>query len=293
MSEYVLLYIFTIILVLIRTINTKRSPFVKDVKEFFDEYVYDSFPILSSTIAFKLNTIFDYISSNEAFTGVISNHFNDLEDSKDKKQLSLFVFTLQILLYFILATVCYLFFRVSVSHILNVNTLTKSTIGFVIYFNFIAILMMILGQMKKFAKSDNKGKQFVDLIKTVGIIVCVFVSVGILYFGFNILLARLFEDKFSVPTLPNMNNLKIPRISVPSDLMKQFELFLFEMKTPIVLILMQFIMTIMLWTLFICFDYVGKSLNYNEATEKKRKLFAGGVFMAFAVMIGYNVKIQL
>jgi hypothetical protein len=233
--------------------------------EFFNKYVYDSIPIISGFVAVLGNFSFNFVTKNENAIKKISQKFEHLDD-EEKKYVSLFTFTLEAGMYFLFSVILYIFTRHTVSFMLNVNDQSKSLIGYLVYTVLLSLKFTILHNFLNIIEYLNPRDLKKAILQTIG--VCIF---GILLFSIIYFITNRFQ-----PNIPDMGNIIQ---NVKSSVVVHAEKFAAEMVVPLKIIAMQLVMTFVLWMIFFILDFVKNNHKFDAITDKKRKVFCGGVFI--------------
>jgi hypothetical protein len=271
MNEFVIVYVFSVVNVILHSIYDRKNPFLKDVKEFFDEYVYDVIPILSSSFSYIMNIVFKSLISNEGIINTISKKFGELNDT-EKKLTSVFCFNLEVFLYFLFVIIMYMYMREIISFVMNINDRSKDALGFFIYMGGIFILFLLFKYFQILIERMEPLK-----LKNIWKVLISAIIIGVSIYVYYITLHK----EFVAPKLKDSDTFN----KVKNSLMERAELFTHELVVPAKLIALQIILTIALWVIFFTLDYIKKNFKFNEIHDKKRRSFIGGMYILLAIFM--------
>ena len=269
MNEFVIVYIFSVVNVILHSIYNRKNPFLKDVKEFFDTYVYDVIPIFSSSFSYMMNIVFKFLISNEGVIATISKKFSELKDT-EKKLTSVFCFNLEVFMYFLFVVIMYLYMREIIFFVLNINDRSKDALGFLIYMGGIFILFSIFRHLKIFVERMDPLK-----LKDIWKVILTAIITGVIIYVYY----RTLHKKFIVPKLKESEIFN----KVKNSLMEGAQSFTNELVVPAKLIALQIMLTIILWITFFTIDSIKRNFRFNEIHDKKRRSFYGIVYILIVI----------
>jgi hypothetical protein len=271
MTEFVIVYVFSMILSILHSVYDRKRPFIKDLQEYFEEHVYDQIPILGSLISYISNGIFKFLIFNETSFMKISKKFNQLQD-RDKILTSIFVFSLQVFVYFLFVKKNYMLVREIVSFVLNINDKSKSLLGFVVNMVGIMIEFYILILIKKEIDKIDPEK-----LKDIWKVFIGFIILGICVYVYY----KTIHKEFIAPKLNQNETYNM----VKNNLLDHVETYAYKQRVPAILVVLQIVLTIVLWSIFFTIDFINKNNKFNLKMDVKRRAITGGVFGIISVCL--------